>query len=863
MSEDFYTNLKRLDIIGVATQDVLLKRGKDKQNWQTEKSDDLDSLDSSYFRNSSHQLSSQDPSRIVFNTDTECRNYTATNSHLADTTTSNSDFSPEDHDTRPKDTEQGNESDLLLGIKLLDDVLKSEEPNLTSENNTINSKRTDGSEKLVTKLVIKLDSVKSSYRQHSAETGAKRQSANDFYKTRDEIKSIVSYDSIYLSSEAASDEDDNLYSKPSEVYVSNNHSGDTDTVEISLDDYDEIDDPTLKEYSDTHRVNSERATRANIDDILEDENCLDTLYSQVNKAAKPKIVAVEPKQSFTSTRSGSDKGSIARSDRYSVLSHRTSVGRDSQSSGNKGHIRFKKNPKTSSSHQNHHYREKREVPQSQLGQGNHYYSLPDINIGKLLSDSEKIDAKLRMSSEAVSSELNLSSKSPSVDYESGANYSNRQYRRRQRENCELILSESVDELPREVPSIEVETPYKEPKDLDDIAPTSLDTFGSDQESLQPNLFTISIGGKQVIVDEVDKLNLEKGKKRAANNNLPKRSNSLRDNQVLKESIANRDSEITVYSKPRKPSGVEVDNKSKPVQEQRETPDGSYEKDIKDYFEERLLKKVNEVNESHFEKSTKKAEVNINFEKGGSGSKRETKPTKVEMPRPQIMSVVHSNQRSAIEKERSLPPALEEVEEEEIDSAQIVEAQQEFHEKVDSIRCYWSKLATSPEQRDDDYEEGLLNQVETPRHTNVDDLVKLLERDTETNNKGPVNKGQKLQHSNFLKHLNKPTVEIIEFDDKTQTAVVKARSAENVFDHVRYKVVKTETFRKNLQVQKHKEAQFDGLMQYLQDYSFQVSTNSHIITVVVNYLNNLPKSHALLSLTSHSTYRSYWPIIMSL
>lgn len=834
MSEDFYTNLKRLDIIGVATQDVLGKRGKDKSNWQTEKSDDLDSLDSSYFRNSSHQLSnSQDPSRIAFNTDKECRNYTAANSHLADTTTSNSDFSPEDHESRPNDTQHGNESDLLLGIKLLDDVLKSEEPNLTSENNTINSKRTEGSEKPVTKLVIKLDSVKTSQRRHSAETSAKRQSANDFYKTRDEIKSIVSYDSIYLSSEAASDEDDNLYSKPSEVYVSNNHSGDTDTVEISLDDYDEIDDPTLKEYSDTHRINSERATRANIDDILEDENCLDTLYSQVNKATKPKIVGVEPKSSFTSTRSGSDKGSIARSDRYSVLSHRTSVDRGSQSSSNKGHSRFKKNTKTSSSHQNHHYREKREAPQSQLGQGNHYYSLPDINIGKLLNDSEKIDAKLRLSSEAVSSELKLNSKSPSVDFESAANYSNRQYRRRQRENCELILPESVsvDELPREVPSIEVETPYKDPKDLDDISPTSLDTFGSDQESLQPNLFTISIGGKQVIVDEVDKLNLEKSKKRCANNsNLPKRSNSLRDNQVLKESIANRDSEITVYSKPRKSTAVYADNNSRLSKEQ--PPDGGYEKDIKDYFEERLLKKVNEVNESDFKKFSKKAPVNSHIDQGCSGNKSEIKPTKTnktEMPRPQIMSVVHTNQRNAIDKDRNLPPALEEVEEEEIDSAQIVEAQQEFHEKVDSVRCYWSKLATSPEQRDDDdTDEGLTKQVETPRQTNVDDLVKLLERDAETKNHGPSNKGQKLQHNNFLKHLNKPTVEIIEFDDKTQTAVVKARSAENVFDHVRYKVVKTETFRKNLQVQKHKEAQFDGLMQYLQDYSFQVSTNSSTI-----------------------------------
>lgn len=851
----------------MTTEDIIGKRRKDKQpNWQTEKSDDLDSLDSSYFRNSSHQLStSQEPSRIAFNTDTD-QNYcnTAANSHLADTTTSNSDYGPEDHhgrrsDKRSKDTPNHHESDSLLGIKLLDDVLKSEDHNLTSENNTINSKRTDASEKPVTKLVIKLDGPPS--RRRSTSSTAKTPDrpppplVNDFYKTRDEIKSIVSYDSIYLSSEAASDEDDNLYSKPSEVYVSNNHSGDTDTVEISLDDYDEITDPTLKEYSDRGRVtNSDRVARANIDDILEDENCLDTLYSQVNKS-KPKIVGVEPKTSFaSSTRSGaSDKASLVRSDRHSVVSNRTSQG------SQKGHNRYKKNPKTNSAHQNQHYKEKKDSAATQLIQDNHYYSLPDINIGKLLSDSEKIDAKLRLSSDVASSDLNLScSKVPPIDYDTPLNYISRQYRRRQRENCELILSEpvTVDELPREVPSIEVQTPYKDPKDLDDVAPTSLETFGSDQESLQPNLYTVSIGGKQVIVDEVDKLNLQKGK---ATGNQPavRRSNSLRDNTVLKESIANRDSEIVVLSKPLK---------SEPVNghcRERDSPSGnSCDKDIKDYFEERLLKKVNEVIDSHphqtnnnqqkntttsgvkkvlpkaaVEKAQAK-ETNYNNQKKSPKQKPIKSTATPEMPRPQIMNVVpHTNHKqgtltpAAAEAERQPPPQhLEQVQEEEdIDSSQIVEAQQEFHEKVDSIRCYWSKLAKSPEHPSllEDQSPAIDNvngtaHCEAQANPSVDGMVKLLEENNNSKNKATGNRANNRLQSNFLRHLNKPTVEIIEFDDKTQTAVVKARSADNDFDHVRYKVVKTETFQKNLHVQKHNEAQFDGLMQYLQDYSFQVS-----------------------------------------
>lgn len=856
----------------MTTEDIIGKRRKDKQNWQTEKSDDLDSLDSSYFRNSSHQLStSQDPSRIAFNTDTECQNYAAGNSHLADTTTSNSDYSPEDHhqhqhhhnhshkhEKRHSKDIQINESDSLLGIKLLDEVLKSEEHILTSENNTINSKRTDVSEKPVTKLVIKLDGNPSRRRSSAESTPKPRPPAvvNDFYKSRDEIKSIVSYDSIYLSSEAASDEDDNLYSKPSEVYVSsNNHSGDTDTVEISLDDYDEITDPTLKEYSDAHAGKTERAARANIDDILEDENCLDTLYSQVNKS-KPKIVGVEPKTSFASTRSGgSDKASIVRSERHSVLSNRTSINGGGSQSSHKGHNRYKKNPKTSSSssHQNQHYKDKREGPGLVLTKDNHYYSLPDINIGKLLSDSEKIDAKLRLSSDVASSELNLSSKLlPPVDYDSQLNYNTRQHRRRQRENCELILSDPnpVDELPREVPSIEVETPYKDPNDFDEIAPTSLDTFGSDQESLQPNLYTVSIGGKQVIVDEVDKLNLKKGK----GTPLVRRSNSLRDNTVLKESIANRDSEITAFTNKTNSKRPESPGHEKDPDDKKENV---YEKDIKDYFEERLLKKVNEVNESPAPFTGNKKAAPASTTTVANNPEKIVKPSKLksqqavksssnslsEMPRPQIMNVVHSSHNKPLEKEKMLPPALEEVEEEEdIDSAQIVEAQQEFHEKVDSIRCYWSKLATSPEHYTEegggvDQDEGVagVNEKASPRESeaiprlaNVDGMVKFLEKA----DAGEVKNSKRLQN-NFLKnHLNKPTVEIIEFDDKTQTAVVKARSANNDFDHVRYKVVKTETFQKNLQFQKHKEAQFDGLMQYLQDYSFQVSGRfiSHTLLV---------------------------------
>ncbi|EDO63850.1 AGAP006339-PA [Anopheles gambiae str. PEST] len=77
-------------------------------------------------------------------------------------------------------------------------------------------------------------------------------------------------------------------------------------------------------------------------------------------------------------------------------------------------------------------------------------------------------------------------------------------------------------------------------------------------------------------------------------------------------------------------------------------------------------------------------------------------------------------------------------------------------------------------------------------------------------------GSDLRYQSFS-----PTVEIIELDGHKQAALVKPKNARELdFDHVRYKVMKSEMFQKNLLVNHRKAAQFDGLMQYLQDYSFQ-------------------------------------------
>ncbi|XP_045493329.1 protein javelin [Colias croceus] len=86
----------------------------------------------------------------------------------------------------------------------------------------------------------------------------------------------------------------------------------------------------------------------------------------------------------------------------------------------------------------------------------------------------------------------------------------------------------------------------------------------------------------------------------------------------------------------------------------------------------------------------------------------------------------------------------------------------------------------------------------------------------------------------------PEIEIVELssDDnqnqKTQATLIKAKGYEkgcDDFDHVRYKVMKSELFKNSMIANYRKEAQFDGLLQYLQDYSFQeLLTNNNIVII---------------------------------
>lgn len=86
----------------------------------------------------------------------------------------------------------------------------------------------------------------------------------------------------------------------------------------------------------------------------------------------------------------------------------------------------------------------------------------------------------------------------------------------------------------------------------------------------------------------------------------------------------------------------------------------------------------------------------------------------------------------------------------------------------------------------------------------------------------------------------PEIEIVELssDDnqnqKTQATLIKAKGFDkgcDEFDHVRYKVMKSDLFKNSMIANYRKEAQFDGLLQYLQDYSFQeLLVNNNIVII---------------------------------
>ncbi|KFB50655.1 AGAP006339-PA-like protein [Anopheles sinensis] len=209
-----------------------------------------------------------------------------------------------------------------------------------------------------------------------------------------------------------------------------------------------------------------------------------------------------------------------------------------------------------------------------------------------------------------------------------------------------------------------------------------------------------------------------------------------------------------------------------------------------------------------------------------------------MPRPQVIQIVDSSKQQLQQQQQALTQTV-------LNGADTLrktskngqQTQKEFLHKVDSVRSYWSKMLDEVDQLEADGASDSSKTTTSTKAASSTSNGSIITSATTTNGQqqqqnsrhSSVNNASRNKYSTYQiddddeLHFQSfsPTVEIIELDGHKQAALVKPKNAKDLdFDHVRYKVMKSEMFQKNLLVNHRKAAQFDGLMQYLQDYSFQ-------------------------------------------
>ncbi|KAH8266157.1 hypothetical protein KR038_007336, partial [Drosophila bunnanda] len=155
---------------------------------------------------------------------------------------------------------------------------------------------------------------------------------------------------------------------------------------------------------------------------------------------------------------------------------------------------------------------------------------------------------------------------------------------------------------------------------------------------------------------------------------------------------------------------------------------------------------------------------------------------------------------------------------------------EYMQKVDAVRCYWNKLAGNEPAEALKTEEAKPGETQPGIHFQLGGETKAYSQD-----KAPAN-------SDFCSMMPPPSIEIVELGEGSQKAtIVKAAidqdedqdEDQDQFDHIRYKVLKSQQLiRSNiLATRNKKEAQFDGLIQYLQEYSFQELLSNNNVVIV--------------------------------
>lgn len=683
-------------------------RAKLQYPWQQDKSD-LESIDSSIFRNSSHQLGVECPSSIHSSIRREQKHLVSrveVHHHSSD---NNLGVSRDLSKSR---------TNLDADIKLLEKISLSDTKYSKTSDYFIKEEEGSG----ITVIEI-------------------RNSSSDYPHLK--ASSVISYDSIYLSSES-SEGKQTVFEDPN---CAAHKATEDDLIAISIEVYDDL-GQTPSEFERT------------------DESTIDTLYSQVTKPLKPiEETEVEKIPVETFVRANSEI---------------------------------------------------------------QYSSLPVAEIGPLLRKSERIDAKLRHSYQE-----NKPFEEPTPDYDT--------IRKRPRQELPLISASgpsSIEESDKGAPSIElIQIPTKEVqaenqselntkvfiKELGLELDYANSVVNSDQDSdivsIEPPP-SVTLGGKKVIVDEVAAKAVkrtESGVCTRSNVKPQKRVENFKQEALIKveniydevqnlnefpvQSIqSNNHLEATHIDSP-----TEIEDKPITV--------------IKVTTYKRRGPETRQQEPLHSKASALKIATFSSLIKEAANNK---------MPRPQLLQIVDSK--------RNTTKNCHQNGDHDNKSDAVKE---EFIHKVDSVRNYWSKILEEVQNAEDlrsISEEGSRDDASSSRRTSFESSQNSSSYFTAKSNISN-NCTDATDFQSFC-----PSVEIVELDGQKKAAIVKAKNFDEVdFDHVRYRVIKSDVFQKRILINSRKEAQFDGLLQYLQDYSFQELLANNNVVIIEPVRTKIEKS----------------------
>lgn len=667
-------------------------------------------------------------------------------------------------------------------------------------------------------------------------------------KFKEDRKSVVSYDSIYLSSEGSAEQtlaDDHVEDPLPEICVNTN--GEFVTV---------VDLPTTEAKEIT---------------------TVECLYSEIKKKKKKPKVNQPEKKSKSNLTSFSDTSTRGTLERLTIITTPAQHNKEFQ------HIEgklFANEPFVGS-----------------LTDNNQYCSLPDAaNISISLRASEHIDAKLRQSCNTIEA---TSDEVQNPIYDSISRFGRAHKRLRQRESFEIVVlnpisiddqttySTNTQKSTDTQKSIEAE---KSTEEIEESVEQIEQPKQNIEEIVKKEEATACLGNKPVIVDELAaKLHRNLAIFESHNNKAKKLPKNVTDiqiivtdtqNNIVEQSGGKEEAENSIEKSAAPKIIVKKDIESAAEKRQRSTttkpppippplppppppkpqaspihhpapPKETQSNDFRINLTDTLRSRIAQSRSTFSAKPVRVysceniQKLDATYEIHPSLTykvKIKDKSSDSKMSRPQILNVVDTKRnvcsvapqrqnvtairQSFIQQFNNDPKMMPKKQQR--NQRGSIEPQQEFQDKVDSIRCYWSKFTKDLDEAVDKVD---FSKYETIRRisSEASDDAKIGDNGDGLISNCKNEKKSFISNStiDLREHCGSnqlPTVEMVELDGQKQAAIVNPQHATNAdFDHVRYKVMRSDTFQKNMLAQQtRKEAQFDGLLQYLHNYSFQVN-----------------------------------------